>query len=243
MNRLYFAFGGSLLVACTWPHGQRHLTGKMIIRKMQDTVRREVPLSGTLQCISVPGGARIKFKTMGPRTLEIVSNPNRSIHEFTVETHWSGNTFYLYYPQLKAYTMTAEKPNPFATPYLVLIGFERAFCDEDLYSDVEPGRLSRFRGSEVYAVRTTTPEEAGGIKTTLYVDRRTFLPVGFRQQVPGERYASVWAYSGIRTKTKLTEKDFDWRPPHGSRRISYQVYAGASAMTRNAQKGQKISKM
>src|SRR5689334_6891011 len=94
--------------------------------------------------------------------------------------------------------LKSNAENPFMPAELMLIGFESAFSNMNIYAEAKNVRATTFEKQKVYAVDVVTPEQAGPVKDTLYIDRKTYLPVGFVQDHDRTLYKDVVA------KAKLT---------------------------------------
>lgn len=192
---------------------ERDLTGPALIQKMRQAVRQACPIKATVER-RYPGypkmTTRSTFQSMYPHRLSLSMGP--------MEIHWTGDAFYMYSAETKAYTKDSE-PNFMMPPELMLLGFENSFSDKEIYSDIGKPKKTKFNGKDAYAVQAVTPEQAGPAYNTFYIDSKTFLPLGYDQALYKKSAVpdGMTVYMNVVTHAKLTKKDFDWEPPKGSK--------------------------
>lgn len=178
------------------------LSGVDLIRKMKAAIHASLPLTGKVVSRNA-GNSFAEFKAFGPGYLSLVSHSEGRV---VLEKHRYGKVFYDYVPD-SGKCFKSDSENPFTPAELMLIGFESAFSSLDIYAEAKNARATTFDRRKVYAIDVVTPEQAGPIHDTIYLDRTTYLPVGFVQN----RTRSI--YEDVVVKANLSKADFDWRPP------------------------------
>lgn len=188
------------------------LSASDLIAKMHSAVRAACPISGTL--VDVQDGRKdptvIRFKASYPHLLSLVATGH-----IPFEMHWTPGTFCTYYPPPVAECVKESEPDPVQPPEIYMIGFESAYSDNNAYESFQGATTAVFAGKPVYEIHVETPGMGSPAQTTLYIDRKTFLPLGYDEVT--ERFGSSRdTYKNIIVHAKLTAKDFAWTPPRGT---------------------------
>jgi outer membrane lipoprotein-sorting protein len=208
----------------TMPH---QLSGPQIVKRMQAAVRAASPVNGKLEIRESSGRiSTVSFKAMYPQRY-FISIPTAGVEK--MEMHADGKNLYMYSAAQNKYSkfpITFQ----FMPNELVLIGYERAFSDMDIYNEIQKPVKGKFHGKPVYAIKLVTPESAGPSYDTFYIDTKTFLPLGFESSLdkPGKPHRDIdkGVYKNVVIHARLTKKDFMWSPPKGAKSFTTDLTDG-----------------
>ena len=194
------------------PHMVVDYSGSQIIKKMHAAVRAGSPVTGTLLTTGPKGqGATLTFRIMRPHLFYgIISFMN-----FTSEVHWTSSGFYAFNPKRNEY-YKFPKPPIMQMSNMGLYGLDSLFADKADYTvDAKVSKVS-FQGTDAYAVpivmssKISTSAARGH---TIFVDAKTFLPLGFDEDDPGAGGIDHSIYKGMKWRAKLKKEDLEWQPP------------------------------
>jgi len=193
------------------------LTGPKIIAKMNAAVRAASPLTGTLETVGPAGQyVTLTFKAMYPR----MYSDTMIFRDFITETHLNKKGYFIYGHQTHSYT---RLPDAQAATQGGPYGLDAIFGGKFPYAVADTVTSVKFHNRGAYAVAiTTSPSNDIHIAKgdTLYVDSKTFLPLGFDESDPSAGGTDHSVYKNMVIHAKLKAKDFDWTPPKGVKLVN-----------------------
>lgn len=203
------------LILSPTAYNRSQLTGPQIIRKMNAAVRAGSPMTGMLETTGPRGqSATFTFQIMYPRLF----SGKMSFMNFKSEMHSTKNGLYSYQAGTNEYYKVPLLPN-FGN--MGLYGLDSLFGDKENYTAANKVNKTTFNGHAAYAVAITTPSFGENVARgdTLFVDAKTFLPLGFDEDDPSAGGIDHEVYKNMKWRAMLTKKDFDWTPPKGAKLV------------------------
>lgn len=210
------------------PGGRQTLSSLQILDRMRKVVRSAGPVTVT-QEMSTPGFPNCveSLKAMQPGlTVDVVGWIGNGKLNPKWEYHWTGAHKYVF-SVVDGQVQDGEDPE--SKLEYEWIGLENAFSNRDLYKKIKSPRLVFFDNRKVYAIDCTV----GGRQATLFVNRTSFLPAGYKMKLTDARsgsglvdVVSTSVYTNFVAHANLRASDFAWIPPKGARVVSGPSPAG-----------------
>jgi outer membrane lipoprotein-sorting protein len=199
--------------------GSPNLSGPQIIKKMNAAVRAGSPVSGELTT-SGPRGQETSysFQIMYPGLFAGKMN----LFGFHTEIHINKTGYYNYMPGSNQYAKTSAPPEQ-GMLNMGLYGMDSLFGQTNTFAVAKNVTHIKFRGKDAYAIPITQSPSINisvARGDTIFVDAKTFLPLGFDEDDPSAGGTDHSVYKKLTLHAKLTKKDFDWHPPKGAKLIS-----------------------
>ena len=189
-------------------------TGQELLKKMRSTLRDGSPVTGSLETVG-PSGNKVTmtFRIMYPGLFWT----KMSAMGTASEVHWTKANMFSYIPSENMY-MKLPRPANAADADIGLIGFESLFNDYNYFKLVGSPAKAQFQGMSALSLPVTRTFGSGSAsrKYIVYVDPKTYLPLGFEENNPEAGGKVNSTYKAVTLKAKLTAKDFEWLPPKGA---------------------------
>ena len=177
-------------------------TGPEVIRKMKEAIRAATPIAGTVK------GSGTVFKAAWPDLLWMRSADKHSALEY----HWyNGMSFLLMKTGGETTCLKGNMENFMMPAELMLKPYESAFSHANIYDSPKNVRMTTFEKKPALTVDVITPEEAGPEEDTLFLDPKTYLPLGY-DSFYGEKERVIFQ---MKYHANLKSADFVWHPPKG----------------------------
>ena len=194
------------------------LTGPQIVEKMNAAVRAGSPITGTL-VTNGPRGQKLSadFKVMYPR----MYRSKISLESVTSEDYYGDKGLYSYFKETNSYMHQSSLPN-MGIDNMGLYGLDSMFGDKQNFKVADKVTTTTFQGKKAYIPTITQSPSISDIVArgdTLFVDAKTFLPLGFDEDDPDAGRVDHSIYQNLKTHAHLTKKDFVFVPPKGAKLI------------------------
>ena len=194
------------------------LTGPRIVKKMNAAVRAGSPIKGTL-VTNGPRGQNVSadFKLMYPR----LYRTKTSFGSVTTEDYYTDKGVYSYFVETNSYMHQSSVPN-MGIENMGLYGMDSIFGDKQNFKVADKVTTTTFQGKKAYVLTITQSPSISDIVArgdTLFVDAKTFLPLGFDEDDPDAGGVDHSIYQNLKIQAHLTKKDFVFVPPKGAKLV------------------------